>query len=62
MHDVYGVGVKLLRRLKLNFSQLNKYKVRHGFKNEIFTLFTLTQITLFFAMPAAVSNSKIRSP
>ena len=34
VHDVYGVGVKLLSRSKLNFSQLNKHKVRHGFKNE----------------------------
>ena len=31
VHDVYGV--KLLSRLRLNFSHLNEHKVRHGFKD-----------------------------
>ena len=31
VHDVYGV--KLLSRLRLNFSHINEHKVRHGFKD-----------------------------
>ena len=31
VHDVYGV--KLLSRLRLDFSHLNEHKVRHGFKD-----------------------------
>ena len=31
VHDVYGV--KLLSRLRLNFSHLNEHKVRHSFKD-----------------------------
>ena len=31
VHDVHGV--KLLFRLRLNFSHLNEHKVQHGFKD-----------------------------
>ena len=33
MHDTEGL--KLLTRLRLNFSHLNEHKFRHGFKNTV---------------------------
>ena len=51
VHDVYGV--KLLSRLKLNFSHLNEQKVRHGFKdgtNCMCDYGSATEITLHFLL------------
>ena len=51
VHDVYGV--KLLSRLRLNFSHLNEHKFRHGFKDKtncICDYVLATETTLHFLL------------
>ena len=35
---IYSLGVKILIRLRLQFSHLNKHKFRHGFEDTINTM------------------------
>ena len=60
-NSVFGVsdiyGIKLLTHLRLNFSHLNKHKVRHNFNNTINPMynysFPLELPTLFISKSGA---------